>query len=316
MDNANASELAAWVDARLRAIDPPNTWRPDATSARMRVDARASSRPAYIPLWTIWAGAGSLICLLFLISPASRATAAQMWQRLTIGRIEIARVNFDDLPDDATSLRLETIVRPDPPAVVRDIAEAQLRAGFVPRLPYSALGKPERLSTMGEVSIGTIVRVDDLRLALHRADVHDEAVPDEWDGARLAMNLGPTVTAEWREISLMQGLPPDIVMPADFNFAAFARAVLRAAGMSRGPAQQLGRRMAEAPSLLLGISLLDDVAVREMRINGAPATMIEDFDDNGNSERVAVIWSASDRIYLLSGKITDEDAVAIATAVQ
>lgn len=80
--------------------------------------------------------------------------------------------------------------------------------------------------------------------------------------------------------------------------------------------QQFGRRMAAAPALLFGIGLLDDVAIREVQMNGGPATVIEDFDDNGHSERVAVVWSVADRIYLLSGKVGQEQAVAIANAVQ
>jgi hypothetical protein len=316
MDIANENEIAAWVDERLRALGAPHTWQPDANAARQRVEARFHSRPAFSTAGATWLAAGSLICLLFIISPGTRAAAAQLWQWLAISRVEIARVNFDDLPDEAASLRLQTILKPDPPAVVRDVAEARARAGFFPRLPRGVLAQPHQLSTMAPLSIGTVLRASDVELALRRAGVDDQAVPKEWDGVHLALNIGPTVIAEWHDISLMQGLPPTLTMPADFDFGAFATAVLRAAGMRREPAQQFGRRMAAAPALLFGISLVDDVAIRQVRLNGGPATVIEDFDDNGNSERIAIIWSVADRIYLLSGKVGQDQAVAIANAVQ
>jgi hypothetical protein len=316
MDIANENEMAAWVDERLRALGAPHTWQPDATAARERVDARFHSRPVLSTARVTWVAVGSLACLLFSVSPGTRTAAAQLWQWLTISRVDVARVNFDDLPDEAASLRLQTFVKPEPPAMVRDVAEAQARAGFIPRLPRGILAQPHRLSTMGQLSIGTVLRASDVELALRHAAVEDQAVPKEWDDVHIALNIGPTIIAEWPDISLMQGLPPTLTMPPDFDFGAFSTAMLRAAGMGREPAQQFGRRMAATPALLFGISLVDDVAIREVRLNGGPATVIEDFDDNGSSQRVAVIWSVVDRIYLLSGKVGQDQAVAIAKVVQ
>ena len=260
--------------------------------------------------------AGSVVCVLFIISPGMRATATQLWRTLTIGRVDVVRVDFDVLPDEASSLRPQTLVKPDPPMAVQSLAEAQSRVGFAPRLPQGILGSPARLSTMGKLSIGTVLRVSDVHLALSRAGINDEIVPNEWDGAHLILNFGENVIAEWPEISLMQSLPPALVTPPDFDFGSFARVMLRAAGMARVPAEQYGRRMAVAPALLFGIGVGDDVALREVELNQGLATVMESFDDNGNSVRMEMIWAVADRVYLLSGMMSQDRAVAIANAVR
>jgi hypothetical protein len=48
-------------------------------------------------------------------------------------------------------------------------------------------------------------------------------------------------------------------------------------------------------------------------LRSGPGTLIQDTDKKG--ERVTVVWSVSDRVYLLSGKIAPELAIATANAV-
>ena len=43
---------------------------------------------------------------------------------------------------------------------------------------------------------------------------------------------------------------------------------------------------------------------------------MESFDDDGRSVRMEVIWDATDRVYLLSGMMSQDRAVAIANAVR
>ena len=260
--------------------------------------------------------AASAVCVLLIISPDMRTAAAQMWRTITMSRVDVVRVDFDDLPDEAASLSPQALVKLNPPMVAQGLAEAQARVGFVPRLPQGVLGSPVRLSTMGKLSIGTVLRGSDVHLALSRAGINDEIVPNEWDGAHLALHFGESVIAEWPEISLMQSLPPALVTPPDFDFGSFARVMLRAAGMARVPAERYGRRMAVAPALLIGVGAGDDVALREVELKPGRATAIESFDDDGHSVRMEVIWAVADRVYLLSGMMSQDRAVAIANTVR
>jgi hypothetical protein len=56
--------------------------------------------------------------------------------------------------------------------------------------------------------------------------------------------------------------------------------------------------------------------MREVALNSGTGMMIRDFDDNGQQERVALLWSTSDRIYMLSGKMSENLAVTVANSVQ
>jgi hypothetical protein len=50
--------------------------------------------------------------------------------------------------------------------------------------------------------------------------------------------------------------------------------------------------------------------VEEIALNSGPATLLQE------SQRTTVIWSVPDRVYLLSGKLSRELAIAVANAVQ
>lgn len=187
-------------------------------------------------------------------------------------------------------------------------------AGFVPRLPAPGiLSGTARLSVMGPMSFGMTVNTSDLELALRMAGVVDQPVPREWDGAKLVMQFGPTIVAEWPDISLMQTQPPALSAPESFDLGAFTVALLRAAGMPLEQAQRFGRRMNTAPVLLCGIGDHEHVAISDVPLrNGANGTMIENYGDDGKLERVELLWSAGDRVFVLSGATSVEVAKAVA----
>lgn len=302
----------------MALLVPPADWRPNLSAARLRLEARQHERRFVFwqsPL--TWAVAASLACAVLVASPAVRAAGQQLWQWFTVRHIEVVRIDFDSLPGEARSLRAQPINKPAPPISVRDAEEAARIVGFAPRLPQPAiLPEAPQLSTLGPMSFGTVLRTADLELALQKAGVTDERVPKEWDGAELSLQIGPTVTAQWPGITLMQGLPPTISTPAGFDLRAFSTAALRAVGMNRETARRFGERMVNTPFLLLGITTEDKVAIREVNLRTGPATLVDDLGKDGQSERVSLIWSVSDRVYLLSGAIKADSAIEIANATQ
>ena len=320
MQNAKGTELTPWVEKSVALLAPPADWEPNVRGAHARFEARLrQDRPqsAWKRYWLLGAAAASLVIVALLMNPGTRALAQQLWQWMTLGRIEVARVDFDSLPEEAASLRIEAFSKPAlPPQIVRDLQEAAQHAGFTPRLPrVGILPGAAQLSVMGPMSFGTVLRAADLELALHRAGVVDETVPPQWDGTRIALQIGATSYAEWPGVTLTQALPPEVSTPSGFDFGAFTTAVLRAAGMDREPAQRFGRHAATAPALLLGIGAEGEVLIREVSLRTGPATLIEDYGDAGQIERVTILWSAPDRVYILSGAISAELATAVANAV-
>jgi hypothetical protein len=316
MENGNRTELGQWVEQRAAVASPPPGWEPDVDLARARFHSRLSRRPAARRYWLARAAAASLICAVIVLVPGTRALAQQLWRWITVGRIQVVKVNFDNLPDEARSLSATAIARPGPPQVVADSGDAARRAGFVPRLPRpGVLSGAPRLSVLGPMLFGTVIRTADLELALKKAGVSNEVVPKQWDGAQLTVQIGSTVTAEWNDISLMQGLPAALSLPSGFDLGAFTTLVLRAVGMNREEALRFGRQLAAAPALLFGIAGEDAVTIREVDLHTGPATLIEDIGDNGRIERVTVLWSVPDRVYMLSGAISADLATAVANSI-
>ena len=191
----------------------------------------------------------------------------------------------------------------------------------MPASPGSFIASPatphvQRLSVMAPMSFGVTVRTADLEMALRAAGVTDQPVPREWEGAQLVMQFGHTIVAEWPDISLMQTRPPLLSAPASFDLGEFTVALLRSAGMPREYAQRFGRRMNTAPVLLCGISEDEQVAISDVALRNGNGTLIENYGDDGKIERVELLWSTGDRVFVFSGAATVELAKAVANATE
>ena len=56
--------------------------------------------------------------------------------------------------------------------------------------------------------------------------------------------------------------------------------------------------------------------MEEIVLNSGPATLLEEKAAAGAVKRLTVVWSVPDRVYLLSGNLSRELAIATAGAVQ
>ena len=302
---------------KLDLLAPPPDWQPDADAARRRFEERArrpgASRRVLMPV----AAVSAIAIVAVFISSDMRLTAQQLWQWITVGRIEVVRINFDDVPDEARSLFAQQLGEVDPPRRAGTLAEAASLAGFTPRLPPSGMlpGEPA-FSVMAPMVHETVIRVADVELALRKAGVTDQPVPRAWEGAKIHLRLGSAVVAEWPEMALIQGLPPTISASAGLDVGEFGTVILRALGMPRRAAERFGRRMRETPSVLCGVGIDDHAAISEVRLRHGYGTLIEDFGEDGKVERVELLWSTGDRLYAFSGATTIDIAKSIANATE
>src|SRR4030095_13957495 len=93
----------------------------------------------------------------------------------------------------------------------------------------------------------------DMERTLRDAGVTDQPIPREWDGAQLAINVGPVIVAVWNGgPALVQHAPITLQAPPGFGFGLYGTAALRAAGIDAVQASKLAARMKTAPSMLLG----------------------------------------------------------------
>jgi hypothetical protein len=318
MENVNQEELSRWVAKQTAYLDPPAGWRPDSATALTRFQARIETdRPRRVSWrWLVWAAAAALVGAVIVLLPAGRGVAQQLWQFLTVRQVAFIRVN--PWPEGVPSPKVNLIGMPIPPVPARDVNEAGARVHYNPRLPYQTLSGTPRLSTTFSLSVGTVVRVADLELALRKAGVTDQTVPPQWDGAQLALHTSAIVIAEWPDIVFAQSLPLTLTVPPGFDFAAYSALVLRVVGVGPDEARRLAQRMGTVPSWLapIGVDIRERATIEEIDLNSGPATLLQETEEDGSVKRITVVWSVPDRVYSLSGKLSRELAIATANAVQ
>jgi hypothetical protein len=336
--NASSRQLEKWTEECTALLAPAADWEPNLTAALARFEARLHQRFRLRRYLLVGATAGLLACIVLPAILPTRAVAQQIasnslyrlerfWYWINFVRMGTIMLLPSGLPEEVKSFRTHPISEHGAPQMVSDTAEAALLVGFVPRLPQSSvLSSRPRLSVLGPTSFGTIIRTANLELALRNAGVSDEDIPKAWDGTQIALNIGSTVTAEWSNVpdewsgeiewsrlTLMQSPPPVLTSPPGFDLAAFTVINLRTARMrNREYALRFAQRTTTAPALLLGGGMQNVVGVRELILQRGVATLIEDFGalSDGNNwlgpkvERIILIWSVPDRVYVLSGRMS------------
>jgi hypothetical protein len=314
----SVNELREWVMEQTACLSPPAGWRPDSSAALQRFHVRTKTdRPRAIwGRWLIPAAAVALVGV-FLMLPAGRMVAQQLWQFLTVRRVAFVRVN--PWPEGVPSPGVKLIGVPIPPIPARDVSEAAWRVNYSPRLPRpGVLSDAPRLSTTFSLAAGTVVNAADLELALRKAGVSDQIVPRQWDGARLTLHTSAVVIAEWPDVVLVQSLPLTLTVPSGFDFPAFSALVLRVLGVGPEEARRLAERAGTSPAWLAPLErdMEGRGTLEEIALNSGPATLLQEVQEDGAMKRITIVWSVPDRVYLLSGKLSRELAIAIAGAVQ
>lgn len=300
------NNLSQWVMEQTAQLDPPAEWQPDPGAALTRLHARIDApAPQKSRVWMRWVLAGLLA--------AGAVVAQQVWQHLTVQQIGIVRLDLHDIPK-GSSLEAKMLLSPGHSVKVRDAAEAQARAGFEPRLPQPGIlaGTPH-LSVLAPMAFGTVLKLADLQALLDREHIADQPLPSTWDGARIVLDIHPLVTAEWNDISLMQSTRPNIAVPNGFDFAQFLTAVMRGLGV---PKEQAAHIASMGPMVLFPIQLDESVSIKEVQLKHGPATMVYDLDDSNKIERLTLSWSTKDRVYILSGVLSDSVAIAAANSIE
>jgi hypothetical protein len=310
MEISNRQELSQWVAQQTAYLDPPEGWRPDTAAALTRFHAMHAQRS---PWWRklIWATAALVGLFSLLLLPAGRVVAQQLWQFLTVRQVAFVRVK--PWPEGVPHPEVKLIGVPIPPIPARDVDVARQRVNYNPRLPRPGVfSDSPRLSTTFSVSAGTVIHAADLQLALRKAGVKDQTVPANWDGARLALHTSAIVIAEWPDAALVQSLPLTLTAPPDLDFSAFSALLLRVMGVGPDEARRLAQRTGTAPPWLapIGTNILQDATIEEVQLNSGRATLVSE------TGRISLTWTVPDRVYLLSGKLSRELAIAAANAVQ
>ncbi len=118
-----------WVKERLAALEPQ--WNPDFARGRQLLHA-GLAKPARP--WPLMAAAAAIaLCLAALALPQTRAFAQELWQRLTLHRVDVVRLDLSDLPVRA-KLTMSGMTQP-----LTGLDDAERKAGFRPSLPEAGV---------------------------------------------------------------------------------------------------------------------------------------------------------------------------------
>lgn len=308
-----------WIDDRLRALDPPDTWEPATGVALVRFRERAAAAAPRVrkgePMWA-WFAIASLACLILLLMPGTRAAAQRLWDVFFAERVEFVRLDINKLP---RSLTEQNIRMTGANKEVASIAEAAGYVGFTPRLPdasmaVAAKGEP-RIQVAGAISLESRVNVEELEAAARNARLFDVHFPRAWDGASIAVHSSPIVIADYPSFQLAQVMPLAITTPPDFALGDFTERILRIGGFTPEEARAFSARMNEAPFALFAVAPDEQALIREVQLRTGTGTLVHDLDEHGNLQRTALVWSTPDRLYAISANLSDDEVIAIANAM-
>jgi len=282
-----------WVAGRLATLAP--TWRPDFVHGRRLLDAGIRKR-AHSWHWMAAAAAVAL-CIVALAIPHGLMYAQQLWHRLVLKRVDVVRLDLSHSPLRArvTTNGLEQ--------TVQNLDEAELKAGFRPDLPSAGvLPMKPVIKVTGQIDLEQTIHVPDIKAALQKLGASDVQVPTEWEGMQLRTEIGPTVTADYADVQIIETRPFELSIPPGFPLEAFAEVAFRSLGVSAWEARALAQKFVANPAWLLDIPADEIVNVQEVALRTGPAMLIESFDNRGKIERATVIRNTSDRIYAVSAK--------------
>lgn len=298
--------LEQWVNHRMAVSELSTEW-PDAIAAWSRLDERLAPRPNR--MW-LWIGAAA-VSVAVLALPAPRAIAQRYWDQVVLGRIQVLVTDYGEHGDAASVFSPEPQHQPD----IRPVAslqEAGRVAGFSPRLPELVFTGSPKYSVTDEVSARLQLRTPAIRRLFAQAGGSASEVPDVWNGVVLDVRMGPAVIADYDGVLLLQSQPFRLIKPADFDLELFYRIAFRSLGMSEQDASFLVADMAFSPALLTLIPKEDRKLLHEFRTNTGIGMTIAEVYGPGS---ITALWSGSDRLYALSGKIDEEFVGRVANAL-
>ena len=307
MANNNDPSENRWVDERLQSLDTPEI-EPNYDAARGRLRERDAAARRVRRRWTTAAAiVGAMLVLAAL--PWPRAAAQRLWDRLTLGRVEVVRVTQANLPQPVNPFEWKE--DDDERIEVRDAAEAERVAGFRPLLPPPDIvrGTP-KLTVSRRGTMSSTVKVADLERALAAAGVTGISVPKDWEGVTLRVERGAEIDANYEDarMGLSQSAPFKLTTPSGFPVGEFMEIAYRLYGKSAADARDLSRKFIANPAWMLVFPGHD--TVREVSWKGGRAVA-------AGGQGMCFFWNTRDRLFIIGAqKMDPEFGVAVANSVR
>jgi len=237
--------------------------------------------------------------------------ALQSPQTIKLKRFEILRVDpegMNRLPPSLRAIFADPVPDAEP---VASLNEAEMRAGFTPRLPKSAT--PLQLGVTDPVHADARIELEALNQALRDGTVTDVTVPQDWEAVTIAIERGRGVLADYGDFVIVQAPPLTLNTPSGFPVDQFVEVLFRVVGIDAPDARRLRQKFAANPAVFFPIPTRYEMDIHEVRLNSGSGLLLQNGSKIGD---LALVWSTADHIYFLTGGSTETRLIELADSIQ
>lgn len=256
-----------------------------------------------MPAW--FAPMGVLLLAIALLAlPPVRAAADQLLQIFRVQTVMFVPVSQERMQQlGALNLDEKSLFVAEPTERVKsvsqsvaDAAAASAAAGFDIAEPAEQSASSYTVSSKSEVAFQ--VDVAAAREVLQLTGVDDVTLPDALGSQPIIVNMAEVVHSSYSingsQVSLIQGISPQVALPDGVDLAQLGRAALRILGMAPDQAAALSAQVDWSTTLIFPFPANIDT-MRQVSINGAPGMVITETRGSGSS----VYWQRGDRFYVM-----------------
>lgn len=274
--------------------------------------------PAPARRWAL-AGAVLLILAFSFTFPSVRAAASeflglfrvQKFAAISISPEQIAL--FEKLAKEGLNPgEMHISQEPGAQTIVDSLAEAGTLTGMEPST-ITYLGSPETIKVLDGGSGSLVLDLAGARAIVEATGNDPLLLPDSLDGARISIVTFPSIEQEWADgYWLMQTTSPLVEYPEDLGDPIIlAQAFLQVMGLDEAEAKRLARDIDWTSTLLLPLPE-NAVSYHEITVNGVSGMALQDIDSISS----AIIWEKEGIIYILQGKKSPTDLLALAASLE
>jgi hypothetical protein len=158
----------------------------------------------------------------------------------------------------------------------------------------------------------------DLLEAIFEAAEIEISLPDSLDEEPIVVTQPDAVIQKWQQegnsvLEFVQMAAPAIEYPDDLDLNALGVAGLQLLGMPKDEAEDLGKTIDWANTLILPVPKNGQVTVTEISINGGQGFI---FAEKDSDDEAAVMWQNNGMSYFVNGDYAAEQMVEVAKSVK
>jgi hypothetical protein len=261
------------------------------------------------------------LVILFAIAlafPSVRAAANEFLGLFRVQKFAAISISPDQIAmleevanSGLTPGELVIVNEPGEARSVESVNEARVNTGLEART-ISKLGEPSAIRVMDGGDGRLIIDAAQAQELLKLVGADPRLIPDSLDGARVDVNVFPSVEQEWLDGTfLIQTESPIVNYPDGLDPIPMGEALLQLLGMNPTEASRLARSIDWTGTLLLPVP--QNVATfAEVTVDGVSGLALTSLEGHGS----ALMWQKDSVVYILSGPGQTAELIELANSIE